>query len=879
MLIPGQKQGLKGRRRGCPGLLLASLLLCACRSPAEEGAAGDLYINLQDYPLYLKRGFERELAERPPDPGDGSWRRYDPRPGIPSAVKIKNSGLPGLPERRFLSPGRGRDEEFTMKIPFVVEGESLDLLRDEAAITPGIFLAGLGDNWEIFLNGVTVKSEIHLDGEGQILSHRAYHHVYFPVRRSLFAPGDNVLTIRLVGDPTYENTGFFVNSPFYVGNMDTMRARHDESLAMILFGVYIIVGIYHLVLFIIRRDARYNLYYGLFSSSLGIYFLLRSSAVFMLIRDTNILHRVDTGILFMVIPLMASFAEELNFKKIRPWTRICLGVFAFLALLQACFSMQFGEEILRIWQALAIGAALYTAVFDFFYVFFTALRKNRKQAGGTVSLPGILGRMIVREPLGNLLIGLCILLATGLFDLVDAMILHYNLFTSRYGFFVFTVGAAFVLAREFGSLYKALNRANAALEKSNAGLEATVQERTRELEVQTSLAERASRAKTEFLARMSHEIRTPLNAIIGLADAELRTNRTGEIGEDLREIRNSGAVLLAIINDLLDISKIESGRLELSPGEYRPADLLRESARMNLFRVGSKPLRLEADIAPSLPSRLYGDEIRIKQVLNNLLSNACKYTDKGSVKLRVWGEGEGPEMVLWFSVEDTGRGIREEDLKDLFSEYRRFDEEADRNIEGTGLGLSITKKLVELMDGGITARSVYQKGSVFTVWIPQKIADPAPVGTVNIFESSGAYGVRGEERKIDYFQKPGVTVLVVDDMITNLKVTQALLKPYGFKVSCVTGGRQAVDLFREGRIKFDLVFMDHMMPAPDGLETVRIIRNEIEGDHAKTTPIIALTANAIVGNEAMFLENGFQGFLSKPIDLGELDRVLRTWLL
>jgi signal transduction histidine kinase/CheY-like chemotaxis protein len=842
------------------------LVFCSCRN---SGAGGDPRIDLRRYPVYLKSGFERTLAG---EPADESWKRIDPAPGNPAAIKIKYSGLDGLPGRRFLSPDRERDQEFTIKIPFTVDDRFMELVRGEKPFIPGIFLAAVGDNWEVFLNGALVKSEVHLDGDGQIQSHRSYHHVRFPALRSLFMPGTNILTIRIIGDPAYENTGLFVASPYYIGNSEAIEAENDETATMILCGVYIFLGIYHLFLFLLRRNARHNLYYCLFSTSLGIYFLLRSAAVFSLIPDTNILFRLDMGTLFMVIPLLSAFAEELNFKKILPQTKCCLTFFSFLALLQACFSLSFGEDVLKIWQALAIVAALYVAGYNFIYAFFAGLRRKWREEGGR--LFALLGKMLFTTILGNLMIGILILLATGLFDIFDAMILHRNIFSSRYGFFVFTIGAAFVLAREFGTLYSTLNLANVALEKSNTNLEAMVQERTREMEVQTAIAEQASRAKTEFLARMSHEIRTPLNAVIGLADVELRNAAEGETGSNLKEIRNSGTVLLAIINDLLDISKIESGRLELSPAEYKLADLLRDSVRMNLFRIASKPVRFEADIDPALPERLYGDEIRIKQILNNLLSNAGKYTDAGTITLRVRGETEGSDIALSFSVEDTGRGIREDNLEQIFSEYRRFDEEMDRDIEGTGLGLSITKKLAELMGGFITVRSVYRQGSVFTVMIRQRIIDSASMGRVDILDASD----QGEPKGIVCFQKPGAHILVVDDMATNLKVVQALLRPYEFKVSCVTSGRQAVEIIREEQFKFDLIFMDHMMPGMDGIEAVRIIRNEIKTGYAQTVPIIALTANALVGNEKMFLENGFQGFLSKPIDLARLDQILRIWI-
>ncbi|MDR2784536.1 MAG: response regulator [Treponema sp.] len=852
------------------------------RRPAKDAG---LYINLQNYPFYLKSGFDRARAADLPDLVAEKWITMAVTPDKPSAVKIKKSGLEDLPKRGFLSPLRGKDREFTVKILFPVDASDMKLLQDETPFTPGIFFASIGDNWEIFLNGVPVKAELHLDAEGQIVSHRSYHHVSFPVRRSLFKLGTNLLTVRIIGDPSYENTGFFVVSPYYIGDMESIATEHDESLVIALCGIYIFLGVYHLILFFIRPEARYNLFYCLFSSFLGGYFLIRSAAIFKLIPDTGILLRLDMGILFMTIPLLAAFAEELNFKKTLLQTRVCLAFFFLLALLQTCFSPQFSEDILKIWQVSAILEVLYIFGCDFLYAFFAnarAIRGKAEEEGRNISLPGSWGLTIIDTPIGNLMIGILILLLTGLFDILDAMALHNNLFISRYGFFVFTVGAAFVLAREFGYLYRRLNQANAALEMSNTNLEATVRKRTHELEVQTLVAESASRAKTEFLARMSHEIRTPLNAIIGLADVELRKNPPGEAGEHLEEIRGSGSLLLSIINELLDISKIESGRFELAPVEYDPLELLRESIKANRVRISSRPIEFVTDISPSLPGRLYGDEIRVKQILNNLLSNACKYTNEGKITLRVWGEAEDGAFSLFLSVEDTGRGLREEQLPRLFSEYQRFDEQAGRNIEGTGLGLSITKKLVELMDGRITVESTYGKGSLFTVSIHQKIVEEStPVGEAAsaLWDSESRDETRKKPEALEYFRLPDARILMVDDMLINIRVLQALLSPYQMIVSGATSGEQAIKMIRKADPQFDLIFMDHMMPGMDGIETVRIIRNEIVGEYAKTVPIIALTANALTGNDKMFLENGFQGFLSKPINTALLDVTLRTWLL
>jgi signal transduction histidine kinase/ActR/RegA family two-component response regulator len=400
---------------------------------------------------------------------------------------------------------------------------------------------------------------------------------------------------------------------------------------------------------------------------------------------------------------------------------------------------------------------------------------------------------------------------------------------------------------------------------------------------QTSRAESASRAKSEFLARMSHEIRTPLNAIIGLAEIELRKKPAGETGENLSELYKSGSNLLTLINDLLDISKIESGRLELNNAGYDPLALFQECISLNTVRIGEKPIEFKIDIDETLPRQLVGDEIRLREVLNNLLSNAVKYTDRGSIMLRVWHEwnDDDPENCwLVFSVEDTGRGIKPEDLSSLFQEYARYDEQLNRGIEGTGLGLSITKKLVELMGGSIIAKSIYGKGSAFTVTIPQRIGDSMHVGrdAANMVRLSGGEEKRKEVQAIEYMSLPEVSVLVVDDVFANLKVAQGLFRPYGMNVVLAKSGAQAIDILRTPEIRVDIIFMDHMMPGMDGIETVQKIRNEI-GGYLTSVPIIALTANAMAGNEQMFLEKGFQDFLSKPVNSMRLDAIIKKWLV
>ncbi|MDR3264704.1 MAG: cache domain-containing protein, partial [Synergistaceae bacterium] len=396
--------------------------------------------------------------------------------------------------------------------------------------------------------------------------------------------------------------------------------------------------------------------------------------------------------------------------------------------------------------------------------------------------------------------------------------------------------------------------------------------------LQAKQAEAASQAKSAFLASMSHEIRTPLNAVVGLSEIELRNNLPEETHDNLEKIHRSGSALLGIINDILDISKIESGKFEIILVEYDFANLISDAIHQNVVRIATKPVVFEPRIDPNIPARLHGDETRVRQILNNLLSNAFKYTKEGKVVLEISGERQDGEILMKYVVSDTGIGIKKEDVGKLFSEYQQFDTQTNRRIEGTGLGLSISRNLVEMMSGTIGVESEYGKGTTFTVSLRQSIVDPSPIGTeaaqnLKTFRLLESRRDRGLVRR----PMPAGKVLIVDDVPTNLDVAKGLMTPYGLTIHCTAGGRQAVEIVREAKILYDVIFMDHMMPGMDGMEAVRIIRG-IGSEYARKAPIIALTANALVGNEDMFLQNGFQGFLSKPIDVMKLDQILNTWI-
>jgi len=373
------------------------------------------------------------------------------------------------------------------------------------------------------------------------------------------------------------------------------------------------------------------------------------------------------------------------------------------------------------------------------------------------------------------------------------------------------------------------------------------------------LAEAASKAKSDFLAKMSHEIRTPMNAIIGMAEMALREYISDAAREHIITIKKAGANLLSIINDILDFSKIESGKLEIVPRNYLFSSLINDVVSIIKMRLADSNLNFVVNIDPNVPNSLFGDEIRIRQVLLNILSNAVKYTKKGFISFSVNGEITGDTVLLTIEVADSGIGIKKDDLEKLFDDFVRFDFAVNKDVEGTGLGLAITKNLIKMMNGNISVQSEYGKGSTFTVKLPQKIRSHES------FES-----IKNDSVTIK-FNAPKAKILVVDDIDTNLKVAKGLMQPYKMQVDLCSSGIEAIERVKEN--DYDLVFMDHMMPEMDGIEATKLIRKT----HANL-PIVALTANAVSGTKEMFLSNGFSDFLSKPIDIIKLNSILEKWL-
>jgi signal transduction histidine kinase/response regulator of citrate/malate metabolism len=817
------------------------------------GGTNPLFRNFNDNPVWIRRGFDPAKSFRLPAP-DGEWRSFNaPMLGIAA------SPLPDLPKRSFLSPGKMPDEEFTIAIPVEMGNEALAFLRDNPLARPGLLFGILAQNWEIYFNGTLVDSQLYLDDKGQITKRRLWWNNGIPMDRSLIVEGTNVLTLRIIGDPAYSATGLPM-IPNYLDDYSLIQQRQHTVLWTIISAIMAFSGIYCLFLFLSVRNRRevFYLYFSIYSflNCLHTVFF-QGIARIGLASSTPLMYALS----WLSTTALCMFIESIGRGKITKITRIYLALTA-VVLLGMSFapSMQFVEELAQ------IHGGILSFIYFSYVIFYDIVYFYRKT--GAALDPSV----------SNIFIGVLFIYICEILSSVVMLIFYPYLFNlSLFGNVITLIGMFFILAWRFGSMYK-------RIEEHSIILEATVKERTQELAEQTEIAVKANRAKSEFLATMSHELRTPLNAIIGFSEIELRNKLAIEPVEmdNITQIYRSGSYLLGIINDILDIPKIESGNIDIVPAEYEIAALLSDVANLNRVRLGSKPIQFVLEIDADFPRALTGDELRVKQILNNLLSNAVKYTREGEIRLRVKREevkdkseevrGKSEETVICFSVGDTGVGIRGEDMGRLFQSYTRLDAGVNRGTEGTGLGLVIARKLAEMMGGGITVESEYGKGSCFTARIIQEIAPSAQgigeqtAASLRNFQYAVMRHVPGEYPHYDK------TALVVDDVPANLDLAVKMLASYGVRSDTAASGREAVEKIQGKQPPYDVIFMDHMMPEMDGIEAAQKARESGYGG-----VIIALTASAMRGTKEFYLEQGFDDYLSKPIHFNALGETLEKW--
>lgn len=471
-----------------------------------------------------------------------------------------------------------------------------------------------------------------------------------------------------------------------------------------------------------------------------------------------------------------------------------------------------------------------------------------------------------------------ILLSGGIADVTINTVTDSYIYENNYGQYSMTIfciimSALHVLQLSMEYKEKAEESTRLLNEKINISEQQNLQlvQAKQEADMAKHEAMAANEAKGKFLAHMSHEIRTPINAVLGMDEMILRETHDQSIKEYAMDIYTAGQTLLSLVNDILDFSKIDSGKMEIVPAEYDISSMVHDVVNMASQRANAKNLNLVADIDSQIPSRLYGDDVRIRQVITNLLANAVKYTHEGTVWFRIKSSRQDGTVILDFEVEDTGIGIKEEDLPKLYAEFERIEENKNRNIEGTGLGISITIQLLGLMGSHLEVESTYGKGSKFYFSLEQKIIDSTPVGdfTSRVSQIAENYNYSSK------LYAPDAKILVTDDNAVNRKVLRSLLKETQIQVTEAGSGTECLELVQKNH--YDLVLLDHMMPGMDGIETLHHIK-ELKNFPCSNTPVIVLTANAISGAEEKYISEGFDGFLSKPVVPDKLENIIKEVL-
>lgn len=666
--------------------------------------------------------------------------------------------------------------------------------------------------------------------------------------------------LRIVFIPVHPNTTIvFEDTGIVIHNM-VLIGMGDNIFEIVSCLLIIIMAIIMFILALIRRHTnqptRGELFLGLADLAAGIYYFIGTD-ILSLFYEVHEAYEMQEY-LVLLLPLFIALYFERNFREVYPrrFSLLlgCVQINAVGQILLQVFGIRNMVDMIGL-SAVAMAVVSIVAIVSLMQYDYHS-RSHRALLSALSMLVLITGEF------ANVFMNI-------FFDSA-----HFNKI-SQYTMTAFSIMMAILHVFQISKEY----RSNA--EKGARLLEEKVKEieqqntqlvqAKKDADVARHEALAANESKGKFLAHMSHEIRTPINAVLGMDEMILRESKEANIRSYAMDIYLAGQTLLSLINDILDFSKIDSGKMEIVPVEYDVSSMIHDLSNMTSQRAESKNLDFRVEVDHAIPSRLYGDDVRVRQILTNILTNAVKYTHEGTIWLRVKAQETGDTARLWFEVEDTGIGIKEEDLPKLSAEFERIEEDRNRNIEGTGLGMSITIQLLALLGSKLQMESIYGKGSKFYFELEQQVVDHTPIGD---FESR----VRQITENYSYSTRllaPDAKILVVDDNGVNRKVFRNLIKETQVQVTEAASGMECLELVEKNQ--YDLIFLDHMMPEMDGIETLHRIK-EIPDCPCESTPIIVLTANAVSGAKERYLSEGFDEFLSKPIVPEKLENMMKEML-
>ena len=807
-------------------------------------AKDPLYTDLTACPAYIKNGYEPAYAAL--DPKLTNWDMELPA-GHNSDFRVNKLPPDIMSDLQpgFLSAKQRPVEHFTILIPFEMSREKIDGLYGDNPIAPGMYLAGIGENWEIYINGHLIAKQIYLSDDGsQITSFRSQRGVSIPFDKMFLKEGANYLVVHIIGSRSAATAGLFYTGPYYIGDFAKISGTSTNFLTVALCTMFIFLGLYHILLYILRKSDRSNLLFGVFSSVLAAYFFARSSVIYHVFANTAVSMRVEYSALYLMLLAFTAFLENLNFGKMKPVT-MGYGIFcALLIVLQFAFPIGFAGDLLIIWQVVGGAYALYAAGYVVTYTFFKRAAARRKEKAADSEKPALWSSLwadLLTTDLGNIIIPLLGVFATVIADLLDLAFWHTGTLTTRYGFALFMLWMAFMLARKYTSRFEATAQMNEALET-------TVRQRTKELEEQVLIANSASKAKSEFLSNMSHEIRTPMNAIIGMTNIGEAAVGLGQKDHSFARIKDASWHLLGIINDILDVSKIESGKFELSPTDFDFDKMLKRVVNVINHRVVEKGQRFSVYVDRNIPQMLLGDEQRLAQVITNLLGNAVKFTpENGSIGIKTYYLGEQDGICqIKVAITDTGIGISPEQQAKLFKSFQQADNNISRKFGGTGLGLSISKSIVEMMGGTISVVSEPDKGSEFSFTVRLRRSEPSE-------QSAARCGIRWKDLR----------VLVADDDKFVLTDFKGIINKFGAVCDTAPDGERALALFDKNKGGYNLIFIDWKMPGMDGIELSRRIRERQPGGGGVV--LVMMSAYDYSTLAVASKETSIKSFLQKPL--------------